>query len=177
LERGAPLGLGVFQVVNRGEMAVGQHGVSQWPEMLSRLQFGRVRRQEEQMDVLRHAQMDAGVPACAVENEDDLFGGTGAHLAGKRRQFDFEEWDADGRGQVEDAPTRSRMHETDEVAPRIAVLDGRTGTLAVKTPDFVEDGLEANAVFVGRPELDLRLGEGSGHRLEQRPHLFLKASC
>jgi hypothetical protein len=32
-------------------------------------------------------------------------------------------------------------------------------------------------MFVGRPQLDLRLGKRRRHRLNQRPQLFLNVSC
>ena len=74
LEGDAARGLGVFEVVDRGEMAVGERGVGQRPEMLGGLELGRIRRQEQQMEMLGHAQFEAGVPAGAVQDEHDLLG-------------------------------------------------------------------------------------------------------
>ncbi|HEU0026644.1 MAG TPA: hypothetical protein VFQ25_05965 [Ktedonobacterales bacterium] len=57
-------------------MAVDQAGVGQRPEMLRGLEFGRVGRQEDQMDMVGHAQGDARrFPACAVEDERKLLVG------------------------------------------------------------------------------------------------------
>lgn len=61
------------------------------------------------------------------------------------------------------------MDEADQVAPLVAVFDGREGALAVETPHLVQDGFEANAVLVGGPQFDLRLGEGGRDRAQQRP--------
>ena len=83
-------------------MAIGQHGVGQGPEMLSGLQFGRIGGQEQQMHMLGHAEVDAGMPAGSVEHENDLLGGTGTNMPGKGRQLHLEEGDADGGGQMED---------------------------------------------------------------------------
>jgi hypothetical protein len=116
--------LGVFKVLDRGEMLVDQRGVGERPEMLRRLQFGGVRRQEEQMDMVRHAQLHAGVPAGAVEDEHHLLAGTRADLAGEFRQLHLKEGNTDGGRQMEDGPTRGGMHKSDEIAPGIAVLDG-----------------------------------------------------
>lgn len=69
------------------------------------------------------------------------------------------------------------MHKPDEIAPVIAVLDGRNGPLTVETPDFVEDRLQSDAVLIGRPEFDLRVREGGRDRAEERSELFLNASC
>ncbi len=44
--------LDILQVLDGGELPVDQAGVGQRPQMLGRLQLGRVRRQEEPVDVL-----------------------------------------------------------------------------------------------------------------------------
>ena|SRR5690242_17663828 len=72
-------------------------------EMLGGLQLGGVGRQEEQVDVLRHAQLDAGMPTSAVQHEHDLLARAGADLAGKRVQFGLEQRDAHRGGEVEDS--------------------------------------------------------------------------
>src|SRR5260221_5935520 len=48
-------GLDVFQLVDAGEVAIGQDGVGQRPQVVSGLQLGGVGRQEEQEHVLGHA--------------------------------------------------------------------------------------------------------------------------
>lgn len=62
LECSTPSKLGVFQIIDGGEVLVDQRGIGQWPEVLGRLQFGRVRRQKVQVDVVRDARVDAGMP-------------------------------------------------------------------------------------------------------------------
>jgi hypothetical protein len=68
LEGGAAGALRVFQVVDGGEMAVEEAGIGQRPQMLSGLEFRRVRWEEEQVDVVGHLQPGAGMPARAVEH-------------------------------------------------------------------------------------------------------------
>ncbi len=180
LQRDAAGGLRIFQVLDAGEVAIGQRGVGQWPEMFSRLEFGRIGRQEEQMEVVGNAQVNAAMPARAVEDQDNLLGGTCSHLLGKRGQFHLKHGNADRGGQMEDRAARSGMDEADQVAPLVAMLDGGDGTLTVKTPHFVEDRFEANAVFIREihcPQLHLRLGKRRRHGAHQRPQLFLNASC
>jgi hypothetical protein len=72
LQGDAAGGLGVLQVVDRGEMTIGKCGIRQWPQMLGGLEFRRIRRQEEQMDMLRDTQLQAGMPPRAVQDEDNL---------------------------------------------------------------------------------------------------------
>ena len=40
--------------------------------MLGRLEFGRIRRQEEQVDMVGHTQALGAVPARAIQHEHDL---------------------------------------------------------------------------------------------------------
>lgn len=95
LERDAACGLGVLKIVDTGEMTVGQGSVGERPGMLGGLQLGRVQGQEQQMDMLRDAQLDAGMPPCAIQDEHDLFAWAGADLACELGQFHFEEGNAD----------------------------------------------------------------------------------
>ena len=119
----------------------------------------------------------AGVPAGAVQDEHDLLGGAGADRAGEGGELDLEERDLTAGGQVEERPARGGLDEADEVAPFEAVLHRRDRPLPVEAPDLVQDGLQADAVLVGRPELDCGLGVGGRDRLDDRPELFLNAAC
>ncbi|HEX8982902.1 MAG TPA: hypothetical protein VF792_09050, partial [Ktedonobacterales bacterium] len=64
--------LDLVEFLDRGEMAIDQAGVGQRPEMLSRLQFWGIRRQEEPVDVVGHTQLHAGMPARAIEHQHNL---------------------------------------------------------------------------------------------------------
>ena len=105
LERDTALGLGVLQVVNRGEMAVGKRGVGERPQVFGGLKLGRVGGQKEQVHMVGDAQVDAGVPAGPVEHQHNLLAGSGADLAGECGEFHLKERDADGGGQMEDGAT------------------------------------------------------------------------
>jgi len=152
-------------------VAVGQRRVGQRPQVLSRLQLGRVGRQEEHVEVLRDAELDAAMPAGAVKHQHDLLVWTRSHLLGKGGSFPFEEGDAHRRGQMKDRTAGGGMHEADEIAPREAVLDGRQRPHAVQRPGLTHDGLEADPVLVDCPEFDRRSREGGRDRdrTEQRP--------
>src|SRR5271165_5668163 len=78
---------------------------------------------------------------------------------------------------MENAPPRGGMDKADQIAPVIAMLDRRNGALSVKAPDLLQDGLEADAVLIHRPQLDLRRGKGGRYGLDERPDLFLNCSC
>ena len=55
LQRRAAGGLSVLQLVDGGEVAIGERGVGERPQMLCRLEFWRVRREEQEVDVVGHA--------------------------------------------------------------------------------------------------------------------------
>lgn len=81
LERNAAGDLGVLQVVDVGEMAIGKCGICQWPQMLGGLEFRRIRRQEQEMDMLRDTQRQAGMPPRLIQDEHNLLRWAGADLA------------------------------------------------------------------------------------------------
>ena len=90
LQLGAAGELRVFELLDGGKVPIDQDRVGERPQMFGRLQFGRVRGQEEQVHVVGDAQLDAGVPAGTVEHEDNLLGGARADGTGKGREFDLE---------------------------------------------------------------------------------------
>ena len=138
-------------------MAVNQHRVGQRPEMLGRLELRRVRRQKQQVNVLRHAQAHAGMSPRPIEHEDNLLAGASADLAGKLGQLHFEDGNADSGGQMKDGAPRGGMHEADQVALGEAMAHQGNRTLANRCPDSPQEQLEADPVFVDSPEFDLSL--------------------
>lgn len=117
------------------------------------------------------------MPPGPIQDEDDLLGGTSARLLGKGGELHLEERNIDGGGQMKERTARGGMDKPNQIAPFVAVLHRRQRSLAVKTPDLVQDRLEADPVFVHGPDFDLRLGIGGGDRLEEWSQLFLNASC
>ena len=175
LEGNTACSLGILQVVDRGKMPIGQRSVGEWPEMFGRLELGRIRRQEEQVNMLGNAQLEAGMPARTIQHQHDLPLWASADLARKLGQLHFEEWNADRSGQMKDSAAlrpRGGMHKTDQIAPIVAVLDRCGGAHAVEAPGLVQNGFQADAVFVDRPELDARLGVRGRDRLDDRTQLF-----
>lgn len=177
LERHAARRLRVFEVLDGSEVAIDQHRIGQGPQMLGRIELGGIGWQEEQMDVVGDAQPGAAMPARAVQDEHDLLGGAGADRASKGRQLDLEQRNGDGRGEMEHGAPRGGMHEPDQVAPVEAVLNGGGGALPVEAPDFVQDGLQADAVLIDAPQLEGGLREGSRYLSQQGPEVFLNACC
>ena len=81
LEGNTAGGLSILQVIDRGKMPIGQRGVGEWPEVFGRLEFRRIRRQEQQVHMLGNAQLAAGMPSCTIQHQHDLLLWAGADLA------------------------------------------------------------------------------------------------
>jgi hypothetical protein len=184
LQGGAVGQLGVFAVFDAGERPVAKHVVGQRPPMLGRLQLGGVGRQEQHGAVLGHAEVGAGGPAGAVQDEDDLLLGaspdaTGkrhgqtprANATGKRRTLDLDERDRDGGRQGEARAAGGRMDEAEAGAPGETGVHDGGGPVPLGRPDAPQERLEPDAVLVpcgGGSAFAGRLGEGVGPRRHAR---------
>src|SRR5690242_1316059 len=152
-------------------------------EMLGGLQLGRIGRQEQQVNVFGHPQIETRVPslpAGPIQHEHDLLLGPRPHGVRKDSQLRLEQGNGDrGRpgAKVKEGAARGGMHEANEGAPRKAVLDGGERSLPDRGPHAAQHGLEANTMFVRGPELHLRRREGGGHCSQERPDLFLNSAC
>jgi len=172
LQGGTALGLRVLQVVDGADVAVDERGVREGPRMLGRLEFGRGGREDEEVDVLGHAQLRAGVPARPIQDEDELLVGPGPRLAREGLRADAEGVDADRRPEGPERAPGRRVDVAGDVAPLMAVSDRGDRALPVERPGLLEDGPEPDPVLVHRPQLDRRRREGRLHLAQERPQLF-----
>ena len=74
LEDNTALRLGSLQVIQALEMAIGEGLVGQRPQPLAGLEFGRVGRQEKELDTCRDDHLLAGMSPCLIENEQNVLG-------------------------------------------------------------------------------------------------------
>ena len=151
-----------------------QRRIRELPQMLAGLELRRVGGEKQQVDILGYAHLWAGMPPGAVEHQHDLLAETGAYRCGRRGQFGREELRADARGQAPDDTSGGGMHEDDEVAPVVAWLDR---PLPRQRPDALEQRFDANAVFIGGPHLNRRVGGASSVLPAQSVVPFIKAPC
>src|SRR3712207_8726466 len=91
VETAAAFGDGGMERVQRGEMRVDHRLVDQRPEMLGRLQFRRIRRQEDEADPVGDGDTLEAVPAGVVEHQDDVALSTRAGLPGEGGEQGREE--------------------------------------------------------------------------------------
>lgn len=124
------------------------------------------------MEMLGHVQVHAGMPTGVIEYEHNLLGAAGADLTCELGEFDFKHRNTDGRRQMEDGPSRGGMDKANQIAPGEPMLDSGDRPMTNRRPDAQQEWLKPNAMFVGRPQLDLRVRKGRRHHLQQRPHFF-----
>jgi len=117
------------------------------------------------------------MPASAVEHEDDVFVGAGADLGGERRQQRAEQRGVDAIGDEPHNLAGGWPDEAIEIEPLVAVVATGDGTAAARRPDLAQDRLQAEAVFVERPNFD-RAGRFGALKLgDAGLELFLNRAC
>jgi hypothetical protein len=96
----APVGDGAVEVLDGGEVLVGERLVEHRPEALGGLELGAVGRQVDEPDALGNSQPRFRVPAGIVEDEDDDPLPASAGLAGEEGEQLLEERLGDPVGNV-----------------------------------------------------------------------------
>ena len=100
VQRAASLGDGGVEIVDGLEMFVDQRLIDEGPQVLGRLQFGRVRREEYQMEALRHRKQRAGVVAGLIAHEHNALGRASAHRGSEGLPGDAHHGGVDRRGEL-----------------------------------------------------------------------------
>ncbi len=146
----AALSLGIFQVFDGGEGAIGEDRVGERPEVFSGLELGRVGGQEQEVDVLGDLYLDAAMPASPVEGEDDF-------VAGPRTTSWANSANSISKSAMLTVVARCNtvrqsggMDKAHEVAPGVAVLDRHHGALVRRVPNSPHpphNRFEANALL------------------------------
>jgi hypothetical protein len=85
--------LGVLQVIDGGEVAIGERRVGEWPQMLCRLEFWRVGWEKQAVDVVGHAQTLGAVPPGPIQHEHDLLVWSCSYLTRESGEFGLKERD------------------------------------------------------------------------------------
>src|SRR4051794_25257270 len=111
-----------FQIGKGLEVAVRERLIQNGPQVLSRLELGRVRGQVDEPEALRHDQVWRGVPAGAVEPEHDDAIPSRPGLARKQRQQRSKERLGYSVRHVPEGLARGWLHKGGDVQPLIAVM-------------------------------------------------------
>ncbi len=135
-------------------MPVGEWLVKNRPEVLSGLKLGRVSGEVDEPEALRNDQVRLGVPAGVVEPKHNDALASRPGLLCEQRQQRLEERLGHPVRYVPEGLARGRQHESCHIEPLVTVMAKRNGPLTLRRPDPAQDGLQAKAVLVGRPDLD-----------------------
>src|SRR5690242_205153 len=117
------------------------------------------------------------MPARAVEHEDDGLVGTGADLGGERRQERAEQRGVDAVGDEPHDLARGGSDEAVQIKPLVAVMAPGDGAAATRRPDLAQDRLQAEAVFIERPDFDRNRRFGTLEFADAGLELFLNRAC
>ena len=175
-EGDASLGHDSIEVFEGVEVLVDDGFVDVGPEGFGGLQFRRVGRQEDEADAFGEGER-LGVPAGAVEDENDDPVASGTGLAGEEREGVLEELLVDAGGEVPEALAGCGRDEGGDVEPFEPVMAAGDRALATRRPDPAQDRLQSDTVLVGGEDLDCRLGMALGLLGDGLREPFLKASC
>src|SRR3712207_2487188 len=158
VESSAALGDDGFEVGEGGEVPIGDGLVDQGPEMLGRLQFRTIRRQEHQADPVGHGEAFGTVPAGIVEHQDNVPLSARTGLPGEGSEQFREEGLREAAAEIPDRLTAGRLHEGYHLEPLVAMVAEGDRPLAYRRPDPAPDRLQAEAVLVRGPDLDRPVG-------------------
>ncbi len=146
----------VIEALDGGEAAVGERFVDERPKMFGWLELGTVGGLEHEANAVGHGEVLRPVPAGIVELKHDALGGPGAHRFGKIDEDEFEHLLADGVGDVPHRPSGCRLDETRHIEPLETMMTERDRPLSDRCPHAPHDRLQADAVFIHRPDFNAR---------------------
>ena len=172
----AALSDGVIEAVDGVEAAVGERFVNEPPKMFGRLELGTVGRLEYETNAVGHGEVLGSVPAGIVELKHDALVVPGAYRSGKIDEDEFEQLLADGVGNVPHRLAGCRLDETGHIEPLETMMAERDRPLSDWCPHAPHDRLQANAVFIHRPDFDACVRMFTSLLVNRGLELFLSAA-
>ena len=158
IELATALGDDGAEFVERGEVPIDDWLIHQGPEVLGRLEFGGIGRQEDQADPIGDGLAFESMPAGVVEHEDDAALAACPGLARKGGQQCGEEGFGEAAAEIPDRLAAGWLHEGSDVEPLVAVVAEGDRPLTHGCPDPAADRLQAETVLILRPDLDRPVG-------------------
>jgi hypothetical protein len=154
LEGATALSLHCIEGCHIGEVPIREGLIGQRPEVLSRLELRGVGGQEEEMDAVGDLDLLPGMPAGAIEHEEDTSGRSSPHIARKGGEHLTEEDCLHGGQEPPLGLAGGGTDEATDVEPFVPLLDGCDRSCANWSPDPADEGQQADPMLIGGPELD-----------------------
>lgn len=166
-----------------------EHGVIVWVEPMAEealahvepnpfdwVQLGRVWRERNQADVIRHAQRQACVPPRPVHDEGRLH--VGRKRCGEAVEEHLHGHGRDLRQHQAGALAGGGLHGGEHVGEAEALVGQTRRAVAPQPPGVARAPLLADPGFILEPERDALVGVGGGDRAQcVREPLFIQAAC
>ena len=143
--------------------------------MLGGLELWAVGGLVDQPDAVGNGEVFWTVPAGIVEGEDNDAVAPGAGLPREGFEQFGEERLVDAVREIPDGFSARRRDEGGDVEPFVAVMAERDRPLADRRPDAAMNRLQAEPMFIRRPDLDRLVGMLVGFLGERVSEVFLKA--
>lgn len=146
------------------------------PDVLDRVEFGRIGRQGQQADIFGQPQPPSGLmPSGAIDGDDGV--GTGLDGLSDRGEVVVHRLAADFGHDQSDAEITRGTDGAEDIGEVVALIADRGGTCAFQRPDIGQAALLADPGLILPPQFD-RLGAGVlGDRLgDQAGEVFLCAA-
>jgi len=153
-EHAAALAEHLIKVIKRVEIFIGNGLVRQRPQAFGGLDFRRICRQEHEFDAFGNLQGFGHMPAGLIEHEDDVLAGTGPHFSGEGRQDRAEQGGVDAINDEPDHRPGGRADKAIEIQPLVPVMAIGDRAAPAGCPDFAKDRLQAEPVFIKRPDFN-----------------------
>jgi hypothetical protein len=144
----------LIEALDGRKALIGERLVDERPKVLGRLQFRALGWLEDEADTIGDGQVLRTMLARIVELKHDALLGPRADRLGKIGENAFEHLLADGVGDVPHRLARRRLDESGHIEPLETMMAERDWPLADRRPHPARDRLQANAVFVRRPDLN-----------------------
>ncbi len=144
----------VLQLLDRADVFVGEWLVDQLPRRFGRLQFRRVGRRKDQAHAVWNVEPRFPVPSGVVEDEKDGSIASRAGLAREGGEQRLEKLFRDAIVHIPERLSRRGRDEGGDVEPVETMMAKRDRTLADRRPNAPRNGLQAEAMFVGREDFD-----------------------
>ncbi len=158
LEPATALGLESFQIVQRGQDAIGKRLVGKRPQAFCRLQFWRMGGQEQQVQPFRDDEIGTLVPAGLIQNQQQMFGWPGALFLGKGGQSQRKGDRTDGGHEQPTGSSALRFDKAIHIHPLVALPDHCAHSRSLARPDAAQDRFETDAMFILTPQFNAGLG-------------------
>ena len=166
----------VIEALDGGEAAVGERFVDEPPKVFGRLELGTMGGLEYETNAVGHGEVLGSVPAGIVELKHDALAVAGAHRSRKIDEDELEQLLADGVGDVPHRPAGRGLDETGHIEPLETMMAERDRPFSNRCPYAPHDRLQADAVFIHRPDFDARARMFTSLLVNRGLELFLSAA-